>query len=101
MKGSLLSLLVLFFSALHAQESVSALDYAGRDIIVPEGCSAKSAYEIFDCDGFSAQWLYLKEDMVNQGVHLQLFDQFDQQIEYAEKAKRNFYSQNELFEGVQ
>lgn len=74
------------------KKSTDTLTYAKTMIIVPDGCSAKSKYEVLDCNGFSAQWLYLKQEMIDQGVDKQLFAQLEQQIQYTKKSDLNFKS---------
>lgn len=62
--------LALFFLTLitgitvYSQEKVENLQYAWTEIKVPENCEAKSEYEIIDCNGFTAQWLFLKYEMI-------------------------------------
>ena len=94
MRNLLLILAIAFFSSVYGQESTNTLTYAKTEIIVPDGCSAKSKYEVIDCNGFSAQWLYLKQEMIDQGVDKQLFTQFEQQFQYSKKSDFNFKSQN-------
>ena len=101
MKYLLLLSALTIFSTVYGQESNDTLTYARTEIIVPEGCSAKSKYEVIDCNGFSAQWLYLKQEMIDQGVDKQLFSQLEQQFQYSKKSDLNFKSQNQDFEGFQ
>jgi len=101
MKHLLLILTLPFFSFLQAQETSDTLTYARTVIIVPEGCSAKSKFEIIGCNGFSAQWLYLKQEMIDQGVDKQLFSQLEQQLDFTKKSSIKFKSQGEAFEGYQ
>jgi len=101
MKHLLLFLTLPFFSFLHAQDSSDTLTYARTAIIVPEGCSAKSKFEIIGCNGFSAQWLYLKPEMIDQGVGKQLFSQLEQQLDFSKKSSIDFKSQGQSFEGFQ
>ncbi|PRD56021.1 hypothetical protein [Sphingobacterium gobiense] len=82
-----------------AQERIDNLTYARTAIKVPEGCLTKSEYQISDCNGFSAQWLYLNEEMVKQGVNEQIFLQFEQQITYETKKTIKFTSQNHKLKG--
>ena len=99
MKKLLLVLAMAFFSTVYGQESNDTLTYVRTEIIVPDGCTAKSKYEVIDCNGFSAQWLYLKQEMIDQGVHKQLFSQLEQQFQYSKKSDLKFKSQNQNFEG--
>ena len=101
MKNLLVVLSLAFFSTVYGQESNDTLTYAKTEIIIPEGCSAKSKYEVIDCNGFSAQWLYLKQEMIDQGVDKQLFTQLEQQFQYSKKSDLKFKSQNQDFEGFQ
>lgn len=100
MRNLLLILALASFSNSHAQELTDTLTYVRTKIIVPEGCSAQSKWEVSDCSGFSAQWLYLKQEMIDLGVHRQLFSQLDQQLQYSKKSKLDFRSQNQNFEGT-
>lgn len=101
MKGLLLIIAISSFSIVYGQKSNDTLSYASTTIVVPDGCSAKSQYEVIDCYGFSAQWLYLKQEMIDQGVDKQLFSQLDQQFQGSKKSVLNFKSQNQDFEGFQ
>lgn len=83
-----------------AQKKITKLQYAKTEISVPERCVAKSEYELLDCNGFSAQWLFLDEEMVKQKIHEQLHSQIEQQIEYKSKKNIDFYSQNQKFRGA-
>lgn len=83
----------------HAQEAGPKLIYAKTTIEIPTGCSAKSEYEILDCNGFSAQWLFLNEEMVKQGIQKQLLLQMDQQLQYKMKKSFMFTSQGQKFKG--
>jgi hypothetical protein len=94
-------LAIVLISTVYGQESTDTLTYAKTEIIVPDGCSAKSKYEVMECNGFSAQWLYLKQEMIDQGVDKQLFSQLEQQFQYSKKSDLNFKSQNQNFEGFQ
>lgn len=74
--------LLLFFFLLSISNSFSqndkeikALEYATIEIEVPSNCKAKSKYELLDCNGFSAQWIYLNQEMLKSAPE-QLFKQF-------------------------
>lgn len=101
MKTFLLILSLTIFSTVYGQEENDTLTYVKTEIIVPDGCSAKSKYEVIDCNGFSAQWLYLKQEMIDQGVAKQLFSQLEQQFQYSKKSDLSFQSQNQDFKGFQ
>ncbi|HLT41481.1 MAG TPA: hypothetical protein VKZ95_02165 [Sphingobacteriaceae bacterium] len=101
MKNLLLILSITFFSNIYGQESNDTLSYVKTEIIIPEGCWTKSKYEVIDCNGFSAQWLYLKPEMINQGIDKPLFSQIEQQFQYSKKSELKFKSQNQDFEGFQ
>ena len=94
-------LTILLFSSIQiiAQQKIEKLQYAETSIEVPENCTAKSEYEILDCNGFSAQWLFLNEEMVKQKVHEQIFKQMEEQFDYTSKKSINFFSQNQPFTG--
>ena len=91
----------LFFNfILYAQENISQLNYAKIEISVPENCVAKSEYEITDCNGFSAQWLYFNEEMIKQKVNEQFQAQIEEQFVYKKKKNIEFTSQNQKFKGT-
>ena len=99
MKYLLLILTITSLSTVYGQEGTDTLTYAGTEIIVPDGCSAKSKYEVMDCNGFSAKWLYLKQEMIDQNIDKQLFSQLEKQFNYSKKYDLNFKSQNQDFKG--
>ena len=93
-------LILLFVTTLNfAQTKIDKLQYAKTMIAVPENCTAKSEYEIIDCNGFSAQWLFLNEEMVKQKVNEQISTEIEEQFDYKEKEAIKFISQGEMFEG--
>lgn len=47
-----------------AQEKVTSLEYATIEIEVPKNCVAKSKNELSNCDGISAQWMYVSPEML-------------------------------------
>ena len=69
MKKTIIILSLFFNFTLYAQENIRKLNYAKIEIPVPENCVAKSEYEIVDCNGFSAQWLFFNEEMVKQKIN--------------------------------
>ena len=100
MKLIIFSVLFLINISITAQEKVEKLKYAKTEINVPEKCIAQSEYEISDCAGFSAQWLFLNEEMVKQKVNEQLCTQIEQQLEYKTKKPISFLSQKQKFTGT-
>ncbi len=75
--------LLLFFFLLSISHSFSqnnkeikALEYAHMEIEIPSKCKAKSKYELLDCNGFSAQWLYVNQEVLKTTSE-QLFKQFN------------------------
>jgi len=91
----------LFFNfTLYAQENISKLNYAKTEIPVPENCVAKSEYEIIDCNGFSAQWLFFNDEMIKQKINEQFQAQIEEQFEYKKKKNIEFTSQNQKFKGI-
>ena len=92
---------LLFNMNVFAQEKIVNLSYANKEIAIPENCSTKSEFEIIDCNGFSAQWLYLTEEMVKKGVVEQLQFQIAQQIDFKKKKNIVFISQKQKFKGIQ
>ena len=100
-KTWMLFCLILAGKMAFAQQKIEKLQYAKTEIKVPEQCEASSEYEIFDCNGFSAQWLFLKNEMVEQNVHQQLFSQIEQQMNFKTKKELSFNSQNQPFTGYE
>lgn len=99
-KKLILILLTLFTGmTVYSQEKVKNLKYARTEIRVPVNCEAKSEYELIDCNGFTAQWLFLKDEMIEQSIHKQVFDQIEQQFDYKKKKSLSFISQNQPFKG--
>lgn len=95
----ILLILLLVTTLTFAQDKVDKLQYAKTQIAVPENCTAKSEYEIIDCNGFSAQWLFLNDEMVKQKVNEQISKQIEQQFGYKDKNAIKFISQGQMFEG--
>ena len=100
MKKTIILLSLLFNLTTYAQENISKLNYAKTEIPVPENCVAKSEYEITDCNGFSAQWLFFNEEMIKQKINEQFQAQIENQIEYKKKKNIEFTSQNQKFKGA-
>ncbi|WP_177764458.1 hypothetical protein [Flavobacterium sp. I3-2] len=100
MKKTIIILSLFFNFTLYAQESISKLNYAKIEISVPENCVAKSEYEIIDCNGFSAQWLFFNEEMIKQKVNEQFQAQIEEQFEFKKKKSIEFTSQNQNFKGT-
>lgn len=96
-----LVLLFLFCTIgnLSAQEKITHLQYGKMSIAIPEDCSTESAYGVSNCKGFSVQWLYLSEEMVEQGVHVEFAKQARTQLDFTQKKSITFTSQGQLFKG--
>ena len=47
-----------------SKNEIKTLDYANIEVEIPTNCTAKSNYELLDCDGVSVQWIYLTEAML-------------------------------------
>ncbi len=92
--------LILLSFEVFSQQTVKQLQYANTLITAPENCNINSEYEIIDCNGFSAQWLFLNNEMIQNKVHEQILAQIAQQIEYKSKKSIKFLSQNQPFEGI-
>jgi len=60
-----------------SNEKIKFLDYANTKIEVPKNCTAKSKYELLNCDGISAQWLYFQKTML-KSVAEDLITQFSE-----------------------
>ena len=100
MKKTILILSLFINLTLFAQERLNKLNYAKTEISIPKNCIAKSEYEIIDCNGFSAQWLFLNEEMVKQKVNEQIQAQIEKQFDYKKKKNIEFTSQNQKFIGT-
>ena len=100
MKKTIIILSLFFNFTLYAQENINKLNYAKIEISVPENCVAKSEYEIIDCNGFSAQWLFFNEEMIKQKINEQFQAQIEEQFEYKKKKNIEFTSQNQKFKGT-
>lgn len=63
MKQLILLFCLLFLSYSYAQNEnkIKVLEYTNLEIEVPKNCTAKSKYELLDCNGVSAQWMYFNE----------------------------------------
>ncbi len=100
MKKTIIILSLFFNFTLNAQENISKLNYAKTEISVPENCVAKSEYEIIDCNGFSAQWLFFDDEMIKQKINEQFQAQIEEEFEYKKKKNIEFTSQNQKFKGT-
>lgn len=85
--------LLLFFFLLSISHSFSqndkeikALEYANIEIEIPSNCKANSKYELLDCNGFSAQWIYVNQEMLKSTPE-QLFKQFGKKTKSKKKIK--------------
>ena len=70
------------FSQTHKE--IKHLEYANNMIEVPENCTAKSKYELLDCNGVSAQWIYFNEEMLVT-VAEQMIEQYSKNSTSKEK----------------
>lgn len=77
MKKLLIIFCLLFISNSFSQSNkeIKFLDYANIDLEIPKNCSAKSKYELFDCDGISVQWIYFDQAMIKSASE-QIIKQF-------------------------
>lgn len=101
MKKSLLflSFLTLAFCNLFGQDTeIKKVHYAKTEIDVPTDYTAKDEYSI-ENNFFSAQWLYLSKEMVEQGVEKQIIHQFEGQLKYSKSTSVNFISNGGQFSG--
>jgi hypothetical protein len=92
MKKSLLflSFFILAFCNLFGQNTeIKKVHYAKTEIAVPTDYTAKDEYSI-ENNLFSAQWLYLTKEMVEQGVEKQIIQQFEGQLKYSKSSNVNF-----------
>lgn len=101
MKKSLffLSFLTIAFSNLFGQGAeIKKVQYAKTEIDVPTDYTAKDEYSI-ENKLFSAQWLYLTKEMVEQGVEKQIIHQFEDQLKYSKSTNVKFISNGGQFSG--
>lgn len=85
MKKSLLCLFLLtiaFCNLFGQDKEIKKVQYAKTEIGVPTNYRAKDEYSIKN-NLFSAQWLYLTKEMVEQGVEKQIIQQFEEQVNYS------------------
>jgi|SRR5436190_5585843 len=91
-KYILFSILTFTCSFLFGQNAqIKKVKYAKTEIDVPSNYSASDEYSI-ENNLFSAQWLYLTKEMVDQGVSKQILGQFEGQIEYTKVSDVEFIS---------
>ena len=66
MKNLLLLIILLSISNNYSQtnKEIKILEYANIEFGVPNNCSTNSKHELLNCDGDSAQWLYVEEAML-------------------------------------
>jgi 5-enolpyruvylshikimate-3-phosphate synthase len=101
MKTSLLfiSLLSFGFSNLFGQSTeIKTVKYARTEIEVPAEYHANDEYSI-ESNFFSAQWLYLTKEMIDQGVNKQIMEQFEGQLKYSKSTNVYFVSNGGQFSG--
>ena len=95
----LLSLLTIVVSNTFGQSAeIKKVKYARTEIDVPANYTAKDEYSI-ENDLFSAQWLYLTKEMVEQGVDKQIIQQFEGQLKYSKSTAIEFVSNGGQFSG--
>ena len=80
-------------------EKIDSLNYAGIKIIVPEDCTAKSQYELLECNGNSIQWLYLNKEML-KSVPNQIITQFTQRPNTQKQGKIKLVSFGQELDGI-
>ena len=92
-------LLTFTFSNLFGQTTeIKKVKYARTEIEVPTDYNAKDEYSI-ENNLFSAQWLYLTKEMVEQGVNKQIIEQFEGQLKYSKSTSVEFVSNGGQFSG--
>lgn len=95
----LISILSIVVSNSFGQNSeIKKVKYAGTEIDVPAGYTAKDEYSI-ESDFFSAQWLYLTKEMIEQGVDKQIIQQFEGQYKFSKSTNIEFVSNAGQFSG--
>ena len=77
---------------------IKKVQYAKTEIDVAANYTAKDEYSI-ENNLFSAQWLYLTKEMVQQGVEKQIIHQFEGQLKYLKSANVDFISNGGQFSG--
>ncbi len=91
-------LLFISFYSFGQNEGFKKVQYSKTEIAVPEDYFAKDEYSI-ENNNFSAQWLYLNKEMVEQGVANQISKQFEDQIKFSKVTGIQFISNNGVFNG--
>ena len=101
MKCFMILILVFFFRSLIAQDAaqLEEVSYCGERLVVPEGCTALSEFEI-NCDNFSMQWMYLEPDMLTFAPQ-QYMGQLDEKLKRFKKKPINVVSRGEEIKAYQ
>lgn len=92
---------VLLFISLYSfgqKEGFKKIQYAKTEIDVPLDYFAKDEFSI-ENENFSAQWLYLNKEMVEQGIDSQISKQFEDQMKFSKATNIKFMSNKEVFIG--
>ena len=88
----------VFFNLFGQNTEIKKVEYARTEIDVPTDYNAKDDYSI-ENNRFSAQWLYLTKEMVQQGVEKQIIQQFEGQLKYSKSTSVEFVSNGGQFSG--
>lgn len=101
MKNNLLlfSLLIGTLCDLFGQSpEIEKVKYANTEINVPPGYNAKDEYSIGN-NSFTAQWLYLTKEMVEQKVEREIIQQFEEHLKISKSTNVEFISNGGQFTG--
>lgn len=81
MKILLFTFCFLFIGNSYSQtgKNIKTLDYANIEIEVPNKCTAKSKYELLECNGVSVQWIHITKEELSS-VPEQHIKQFSKNI---------------------
>ncbi len=91
-------LLLISFFSFGQTKGFKEIQYVRTEIAVPSNYFAKDEYSI-ENENFSAQWLYLNNEMVEQGAADQISKQFEDQIKFSKSTTIRLISNNGLLIG--
>ncbi len=95
------AILICSISNIFGQKAeIKSVQYVNTEILVPGNYTAQDEYSI-ESDFFSAQWLYLSKEMVEQGIEKEIIRQFEDQLKYSKTSAVSFVSNGGYFTGKQ
>lgn len=98
LKITLIAFIFICLNTYSQNNKIKKVIYANIEIEVPINYKANSEFEI-ENENFSAQWLYLSNEMFDQNVQTQIIKQFEDQTQAKEISIISFKSNGVLFKG--